>query len=90
LTSIHRRLAPQFKADAMTAWTEALMNSYSDYGGTYPIPSEKAAATTSTELAAVVKRLARRQPTMRFHDILAMAHTPLAGRCENGRRSGWA
>ena len=28
------------KADAMTAWTEALMNSYTKRGGKYPMPSE--------------------------------------------------
>jgi hypothetical protein len=29
------------KTDAMTAWTEALMNSYAKRGGKYPMPSEK-------------------------------------------------
>ena len=28
------------KADAMRAWTEALMNSYTKRGGKYPMPSE--------------------------------------------------
>jgi hypothetical protein len=29
------------KTDAMTAWTEALMNSYAKRGGKCPMPSEK-------------------------------------------------